>query len=133
MESSRERGCLITGILVLYFIGAIFSVFTFPINKLNQTFTPELASQFPTTNTSMAITTILGVMTVITIIGVFLWNKIAIYVFIGLGVVHAINTFVLSGITGRTLLSSAISIGIPGAIGYVLIKRLSEDQSDEEL
>ncbi|GKU26052.1 hypothetical protein [Clostridium folliculivorans] len=133
MESSRERGCLITGILVLYFIGAIFSVFTFPINKLNQTLSPELSKQFATSNTSMAIATVLGVMTVVAIIGVFLWNKIAIYAFIGLGVAHAINTFVSGGITGMTLLSAAISVAIPGVIGYVLIKRLSEDQSEEEL
>lgn len=133
MENSRERGCLITGILVLYFIGSIFSIFTFPINKLNQSLSPELSKQFATSNTSMAIATVLGVITLIAIIGVFMWNKVAIYVFIGLGVAHAINTFVSGGITVMTLISAVISIGIPGAIGYVLIKRLSEDQNDDEL
>jgi hypothetical protein len=133
MENSKERGCLITGILVLYFIGSIFSIFTFPINKLNQTLSPELSKQFATSNTSMVIATALGVITLIAIIGVFIWNKVAIYVFIGLGVAHAINTLVSSGITGIALLSAVISIAIPGAIGYVLIKRLSENQNDEEL
>lgn len=133
MENSKERGCLITGILVLYFIGSIFSIFTFPINKLNQTLSPELSKQFATSNTSMAIATVLGVITLIAIIGVFIWNKVAIYVFVAVGVAHAINTLVSGGITGMTLLSAAISVAIPGAIGYVLLKRLSENQNDEEL
>jgi hypothetical protein len=133
MEDSRERGCLITGYLILSFIGGIFSALSYPTTKLSQNLAPEITKQFPLSNTAITISTILGILTLIAVIGVFAWNKIAMYAFIVLAIIKNIVAFVSSGFTLGNSIWAVISIGIPVLIAYTLIKRMSEDQVDENI
>ncbi|QAA30652.1 hypothetical protein [Clostridium manihotivorum] len=133
MEDSRERGCLITGYLILSFIGGILSALSYPTTKLSQNLAPEIAKQFPLSNTAIIISTILGILTLIAVIGVFAWNKIAMYAFIVLAIIKNIVAFVSSGFTLGNSIWAVISIGIPALIAYTLIKRMSEEQVDENI
>ncbi|WP_160670261.1 hypothetical protein [Clostridium sp. C8-1-8] len=133
MEDSRERGCLITGYLILNFIGGILSALSYPTTKLSQNLAPEIAKQFPLSSTAIIISTILGVLTLIVIIGVFAWNKIAMYAYVVLAIIKNVVTFASSGFTIMNLVWAVISIGIPVLIAYTLIRRMSEEQIDENI
>jgi hypothetical protein len=133
MEDSRERGCLITGYLILNFIGGILSALSYPTTKLSQNLAPEIAKQFPLSSTAIIISTILGVLTLVVIIGVFAWSKIAMYAYVVLGVAKSIVSFASTGFTFWNLVGAAISIGIPALIAYTLIRRMAEEQIDENI
>lgn len=129
MMKTRKRGFVITALLIFYIIISVLNLLTFFTNESIKSFMPEKALS---TN-SVIFYTVLGVIMLLVILGVFLWNKICIYLFGVIGIIMGIATLIIEGYSTMTILSAIAEAALAILISVILIKKSKLPVPDKEL
>ncbi|AKA68175.1 hypothetical protein [Clostridium scatologenes] len=127
MDSKLKRGCLVNGIFILSILGSIIKTCSFFINKFTAKLDPSLTSS----NTSIAITTLMGAIYLVVLIGAWFWNQMCIYAILPVNLISIVyNLSTQQIITGR-IIGYIINILINCFFVYSLLKiqKLRMEQS----
>ncbi|MBL4931409.1 MULTISPECIES: hypothetical protein [Clostridium] len=123
----RKRGILITIILVIQGIFSFLGLSTyFNEQRMQQILKdqPTFAQFYtPLTPMQIVISTILSLITLVAIIGIFMWKKKAIYVYLAAGVINGIYG-AIADFTAIAIIGYIIQIGICVLISKTLLKKL---------
>ncbi|WP_072892489.1 hypothetical protein [Clostridium fallax] len=131
---SRKRGVIVNCILIFYIIRALLYLVTPFTNQSVKTLVPEKVLSKP----AVIFYTVLGLVMILIIIGVFLWNKIAIYLFGTVGILIGGATLIIENISAMAVLGAAVEIILTIMIAFILLKRINlpvpkikEDNEDD--
>ncbi|SHE40780.1 Uncharacterised protein [Clostridium fallax] len=134
MMESRKRGVIVNCILIFYIIRALLYLVTPFTNQSVKTLVPEKVLSKP----AVIFYTVLGLVMILIIIGVFLWNKIAIYLFGTVGILIGGATLIIENISAMAVLGAAVEIILTIMIAFILLKRINlpvpkikEDNEDD--
>jgi hypothetical protein len=123
----RKRGILITIILVIQGIFSFLGLSTYFNEQRMQQIVkdqPTLAQFYvPLTPIQIVISTILSLITLVAIIGIFMWKKKAIYAYLVAGVLNGIYG-AISDFTATAIIGYIIQIGICILVSKALLKKL---------
>lgn len=127
MDSKLKRGCLVNGIFILLILGSIINICSFFINKFIVKLDPSLASS----NTSIAITTVIGAIYLVVLIGAWLWSQMCIYAILPVKLISIVYSLSSQKITTGVIIGSVIGILINCFFVYSLLKiqKLRMEQS----
>lgn len=131
MEEKRKRGCLITGYLVLYALGSMLMSVNFLTNGALKDTRPE----YMVSETTAILISIVGVLGLVSVIGTFLWNKIAI---IALPVISLINSIIsissksTDDSSASLIVAELMALAISSFVSYMLLKK-KKSEAEQEL
>lgn len=127
MDSKLKRGCLVNGIFILSILGSIINICIFFLNKVTSKLDPSLAI----TNSSIAITTVMGIIYLVVLIGAWFWNQMCIYAILPVNLISIVYNLSCKQITTGRIIGSIINILINCFFVYSLLKiqKLRMEQS----
>lgn len=125
--SKKKRGVLITIVLCLQTIGAVYGMIGYFTNNMVIDMLekdPALASVYqPLSSTEILVSTITSALILLAIIGVFRWNKKFIYFYVIINLISAIVGIIFDPILG-VILSYIIMMIIVVSIARSLIRKI---------
>ncbi|WP_142413214.1 hypothetical protein [Hathewaya massiliensis] len=129
MNEKPKRGCFLTGWLVLGLIGSFFGMFIIFSNSYMVKVLPE----YPKFSTSvLVVSTIASIIQFASTIGIFLWKKVAVYLYAGIALFNFAYSFFMNEISTTTIISGIIGVLLNLWAAYTLMKLFKEMEDSEK-
>lgn len=129
MNEKPKRGCFLTGWLVLGLIGSFFGMFIILSNQQMVKMLPDYP-QLP--KSILIISTIISAIQFISIIGVFIWKKVAVYAYGTLALVSFAFSMFSNEMTTAMIVGGIIGLLLNLWATYALMKLFKQMENNEE-